>query len=34
MIYLVDRYGPQTIYDVDFLPTDPDKGFVHDGPGG
>src|SRR6201995_1130576 len=33
VIYLVDRYGPQTIYDVDFLPTDPDKGFTHDGAG-
>ncbi len=33
VIYLVDRYGPQTIYDVDFIATDPQKGFAHDGPG-
>ena len=32
-IYLVDRYGPQTIYDVDFVPTDPARGFTHDGAG-
>ena len=33
VIYLVDRYGPQTIYDVDFVPTDPARGFAHDGAG-
>ena len=32
-IYLVDRYGSPTIYDVDFVPTDPSKGFEHDGAG-
>ena len=33
MIYLVDRYGDRTIYDVDFVPTDPQKGYVHEGAG-
>jgi len=33
VIYLVDRYGPHSIYDVDFVPTDPAKGFVHEGAG-
>lgn len=33
VIYLVDRYGEHSIYDVDFVPTDPDKGFRHDGAG-
>ena len=33
VIYLVDRYGPQTIYDVDFVPTDRGCGFAHDGAG-
>ncbi len=33
VIYLVDRYGERSIYDVDFLPTDPSKGFVHEGAG-
>ncbi len=33
VIYLVDRYGERTIYDVDFVPTDPSKGFTHDGAG-
>jgi 4-hydroxyphenylpyruvate dioxygenase len=33
VIYLVDRYGPQTIYDVDFVPTDPARGFAHEGAG-
>jgi 4-hydroxyphenylpyruvate dioxygenase len=33
VIYLVDRYGDRSIYDVDFLPTDPAKGFAHDGAG-
>ncbi len=33
VIYLVDRYGDRTIYDVDFVPTDPDKGFAHEGAG-
>ncbi len=32
-IYLVDRYGAHSIYDVDFVPTDPAKGFAHDGAG-
>lgn len=31
VIYLVDRYGTRSIYDVDFIPTDPAKGFEHDG---
>jgi len=33
VIYLVDRYGPHSIYDVDFVPTDPAKGFEHAGSG-
>jgi 4-hydroxyphenylpyruvate dioxygenase len=33
VIYLVDRYGEHSIYDVDFLPTDPVRGFVHEGVG-
>ena len=33
VIYLVDRYGEHSIYDVDFLPTDPKKGFDHAGAG-
>src|ERR1700678_1149523 len=33
VIYLVDRYGPHSIYDVDFIPTDLSKGFVHEGAG-
>jgi 4-hydroxyphenylpyruvate dioxygenase len=33
VIYLVDRYGDRTIYDVDFVPTDPAKGFTHAGAG-
>src|ERR1700759_2822300 len=33
LIYLVDRYGDRTIYDVDFVPTDPALGFVHPGAG-
>jgi len=32
-IYLVDRYGDRSIYDVDFIPTDPISGFAHDGAG-
>ena len=32
-IYLVDRYGEYSIYDVDFVPTDPAKGFAHEGAG-
>ncbi|HWD48595.1 MAG TPA: 4-hydroxyphenylpyruvate dioxygenase [Rhizomicrobium sp.] len=32
-IYLVDRYGNRSIYDVDFVPTDPSKGFAHEGAG-
>ena len=32
-IYLVDRYGAHSIYDVDFVPTDPARGFAHDGAG-
>ena len=33
VIYLVDRYGPHSIYDVDFVPTDAAKGFIHEGDG-
>jgi len=33
LIYLVDRYGEHSIYDVDFVPTDPAKGFAHEGAG-
>jgi len=33
VIYLVDRYGDRSIYDVDFVPTDPAKGLVHEGAG-
>ena len=33
VIYLVDRYGEHSIYDVDFVPTDPALGFAHDGAG-
>ncbi len=33
VIYLVDRYGDRSIYDVDFLPTDPELGFEHPGAG-
>jgi len=33
VIYLVDRYGDHSIYDVDFVPTDPSKGFQHQGAG-
>jgi 4-hydroxyphenylpyruvate dioxygenase len=33
VIYLVDRYGGPSIYDVDFVPTDPVKGFAHEGAG-
>jgi 4-hydroxyphenylpyruvate dioxygenase len=32
-IYLVDRYGDRTIYDVDFVPTDPKLGWEHEGAG-
>jgi 4-hydroxyphenylpyruvate dioxygenase len=32
-IYLVDRYGEHSIYDVDFIPTDPSRGFAHTGAG-
>jgi len=32
-IYLVDRYGDRSIYDVDFVPTDPISGFNHEGAG-
>ena len=31
VIYLVDRYGTRSIYDVDFVPTDSAKGFEHVG---
>src|SRR4051794_28346067 len=31
VIYLVDRYGERSIYDVDFVPTDPALGFKHEG---
>ncbi|HEY1709317.1 MAG TPA: 4-hydroxyphenylpyruvate dioxygenase [Rhizomicrobium sp.] len=33
VIYLVDRYGDRTIYDVDFVPTDPARGWEHAGAG-
>jgi 4-hydroxyphenylpyruvate dioxygenase len=33
VIYLVDRYGEHSIYDVDFIPTDKAKGFAHKGVG-
>jgi 4-hydroxyphenylpyruvate dioxygenase len=33
VIYLVDRYGEHSIYDVDFVATDPARGLVHDGAG-
>jgi 4-hydroxyphenylpyruvate dioxygenase len=33
VIYLVDRYGEQSIYDVDFVPTDAAHGFAHKGAG-
>jgi 4-hydroxyphenylpyruvate dioxygenase len=33
VIYLVDRYGDRSIYDVDFVPTDPISGFAHEGSG-
>jgi 4-hydroxyphenylpyruvate dioxygenase len=33
IIYLVDRYGEHSIYDVDFVPTDPAKGLSHEGAG-
>ena len=33
LIYLVDRYGDHSIYDVDFVPLDAAKGFQHDGAG-
>jgi 4-hydroxyphenylpyruvate dioxygenase len=33
VIYLVDRYGDHSIYDVDFVPTDPAQGFTHAGAG-
>ncbi len=33
VIYLIDRYGEHSIYDVDFVPTDPALGFVHKGAG-
>ena len=32
-IYLVDRYGEHSIYDVDFVPTNSDLGFSHEGAG-
>jgi 4-hydroxyphenylpyruvate dioxygenase len=33
LIYLVDRYGEHSIYDVDFVPTQPARGFEHEGAG-
>src|SRR6201996_6320345 len=33
VIYLVDRYGEHSIYDVDFVPTDAAHGFQHRGAG-
>src|SRR6202000_2239540 len=32
-IYLVDRYGEHSIYDVDFIPTDSAQGWGKDGGG-
>lgn len=32
-IYLVDRYGDRSIYDVDFVPTDAKLGWEHEGAG-
>ncbi|MBV8800147.1 MAG: 4-hydroxyphenylpyruvate dioxygenase [Alphaproteobacteria bacterium] len=33
VLYLVDRYGERSIYDVDFIPTDTSLGFEHEGAG-
>jgi 4-hydroxyphenylpyruvate dioxygenase len=33
VIYLVDRYGPHSIYDVDFVPTAATAGLAHEGAG-
>src|SRR5579872_6243493 len=33
VIYLVDRYGERSIYDVDFVATEPAKGLAHEGAG-
>ena len=33
VIYLVDRYGEHSIYDVDFVPTDAARGLTHEGAG-
>jgi len=33
VIYLVDRYGERSIYDVDFVATEPTKGLAHEGAG-
>jgi 4-hydroxyphenylpyruvate dioxygenase len=33
VIYLVDRYGPHSIYDVDFVPDDARLGLAHEGVG-
>jgi len=33
VIYLVDRYGSHSIYDVDFIPTNPSAGYEHEGAG-
>ena len=33
VIYLVDRYGERSIYDVDFVPTDSGRGWEHEGSG-
>ncbi len=33
VIYLVDRYGDRSIYDVDFVPTDANLGWQHKGGG-
>jgi 4-hydroxyphenylpyruvate dioxygenase len=33
VIYLVDRYGGHSIYDVDFVATDAAKGLAHEGAG-
>lgn len=33
VIYLIDRYGAQSIYDIDFVPSNPTIGFAHEGVG-
>jgi 4-hydroxyphenylpyruvate dioxygenase len=33
VIYLIDRYGPHSVYDVDFVPTDERRGLDNEGAG-